>query len=87
MQPRDLLALVSLLFRDFVDCSPRTLELRVLFGPIRLGKQAELPVLPRQPPPQVRNRRLNRYDVDVRMLRKEFGNLSPEFDEVEFLCE
>jgi hypothetical protein len=87
LQPRDLLALVFLLFRHFADRSPRPLKLRVLLGPrptIRLSKQAEPLILPRQLPPQVRNHRLKPGDLDVRVLRNEFGNLPPELDELEF---
>jgi hypothetical protein len=51
--------------------------------PTRLSQLAELPILPRQVPLEVRNRRLKPDDVDVRRLRNEFGNLSPEFDELE----
>jgi hypothetical protein len=76
-----------LLFLDFADRSPQALELRVLFGPIRLGKQAELPVLPCQLPLDVGNRRLKPDDVDVRVLRNEFGNLSPDLDKLELLCQ
>jgi hypothetical protein len=56
LQPRDLLALVSLLFLDFVDCSPEALKLSVLLGPIRLREQAELPIPRSQLPLEVRNR-------------------------------
>jgi hypothetical protein len=70
---------MPLFFCDFIDRSPQALELRVLLGrrpPIRPSKRAELPVLPRQVPLDVRNRRLKPNDVDVRVLRMEFGNPS-----------
>jgi hypothetical protein len=90
MQPRDLLALVKLLFRDFVDRPPQALELRILLRlrlPIGLSKAVELLVLSRQPPLQSCNRRLKPDNFNVRVLRNEFTNPSPELGELEFAAQ
>jgi hypothetical protein len=75
---------------SFADGSPYALKLGVLLRlcpPIRPSKQAELPILPRQLPLEVRNRRFKRDDADVRVLRNEFGNLWPELDKLELRCQ
>jgi hypothetical protein len=90
VQPQDLLALVELLFHNFVDRFPQALELHVLLRlrpPIRLCKLAELPVPPGQPTLQVQDRRIKPDDFDVRVLRKEFPNQSTELDELEFAAQ
>jgi hypothetical protein len=72
--------LVSLLFRDFIDCSPHALQLRVLLpprAPIRLSKLASLQIASSQPPLHVRNCRLKPNDFDVIVLRNEFGSCCP----------
>jgi hypothetical protein len=87
LQPRNLLLLVALRFRDVTGRWPQALELRLLlrFRPrIRLNKLAELPVLPRQPPLQVCNRRFEPDNLDLRVLLNELFNLLPELDELEF---
>jgi hypothetical protein len=86
LQSRNLLALVLLLFRDFVDRSPQTLKLRVSLRPrppIRLCELAELPILLRQLPLQVPYHRLEPDNLDVRVLPNEFPDLLSELDELE----
>jgi hypothetical protein len=71
-----------LLLLDLADRSPHVLNLRVLPA-IRLCNFSKLPVLPLQ----AWNGRHKSDGLDVRVLRNEFGNLSPELDELKFAAQ
>jgi hypothetical protein len=82
-QPRDLLALVSLLFLDFADRCLPALNLRVPLRPrppICLCKLAELPIRPHQAHQHIRN---HRVELDETAPRNQFPNPPPELDNVE----